>query len=157
VLRHRKWLNLLKNRSDRRRWAGHKSSKRVHDGEPILSFVDNTGLSRSQVVKYFVFRFESFLGLRCGQAHLRETSTNERIDDVHAGVHEISTVSRGDRQTVDDRSRRDEAILNRHSFPGCPKTRQQFRPFQSRVRIPGKTVETPDPRVEPAFQGGPPP
>jgi hypothetical protein len=28
-------------------------------------------------------------------------------------------------------SRRDEAILNRHGFPGCAKTRQQFRPFQA--------------------------
>ena len=87
--------------------------------------------------------------------HLRETSTNERIDDAHVGVDEISTISRGDRQTVDDRSRRDEAILDRHGFPGCAKTRQQFRPFQPRVRVPGKTVKTPGPRVEPAFQGGP--
>ena len=37
-------------------------------------------------------------------APLRETSTNEWIDDAHAGVHEISTISRGDRQTVEDRS-----------------------------------------------------
>ncbi len=54
-----------------------------------------------------------------------------------------------------DRSRRYEAILDRHGFSGCAKTRQQFRPFQPRVRVPGKAVETPDPRVEPAFQGGP--
>ena len=87
--------------------------------------------------------------------HLRETSINERIDDTHAGVHEIATILRGDRQTVDDRSRRDEAILDRHGFSGCAKTRQQFRPFQPRVRVPGKTVETPDTRVEPAFQGTP--
>ena len=82
-------------------------------------------------------------------------STNERIDHVHASVDEIGTVSRGDRQTVDGRSRRDEAILNRHAFPGCAQTRQQFRPFQARVCVPGQTVETLDPLVEPAFQGGP--
>ena len=87
--------------------------------------------------------------------HLRETSINERIDDTHAGVHEISTISRGDRQAVDGRRRCDEAILDRHSLPGCAKTRQQFRPYQARVRIPGETVETPDSRVEPAFQGSP--
>jgi len=91
----------------------------------------------------------------CGYPRLRETSANERIDDAHPSVHEISPVSRGDRQTVDDRRRRDEAILDRHGFSGCAKTRQQFRPFQARVRIPGQTVETPDPRVEPVFQGGP--
>ena len=84
-----------------------------------------------------------------------KTSTNEWIDDAHAGVLEISTISRDDRQTVDERRRRDEAILDRHGFPGRAKTRQQFRPFQPRVRVPGKTMETPDPRVEPAFQGGP--
>jgi len=131
-------------------------------------------------VKCFVFGFESSLGLRrCGRTmcgkygltgasgiecrfspnvlvrwpHLRDTSTDEWIDNTHAGVHEISTISRGDRQTVDDRSRRDEAILDRHGFSGCAKARQQFRPLQPRVRVPGKTVETPDPRVEPAFQG----
>ena len=27
-------LNLMENRPDRRRWAGHQSSKRVHEGEP---------------------------------------------------------------------------------------------------------------------------
>jgi hypothetical protein len=91
----------------------------------------------------------------CGQPHPRENSSSERIDDAHASVYEISTVSRDHRQTVDDRRRRDEAILDWHGFPGCAKPRQQFRPFQSRVRIPGQTVKTPDPRVEPAFQGGP--
>lgn len=53
-----------------------------------------------------------------------ETSNNERIDDAHAGVHEIRTVSRGDRQTVDGRRRRDEAILDRHGLPDSPKTSQ---------------------------------
>ena len=86
---------------------------------------------------------------------MRATSTNERIYDAHASIHEIRTVSRGDCQTVDGRRRRDKAVLDRHGFPPCAKTRQQFRPFQPRVRVPRKTVETPDPRVEPAFQGGP--
>ncbi len=85
----------------------------------------------------------------------RETSTNERIDNTHAGVDEISAISRGNRQTVDERRRRDETILNWHGFPGCAQTRQQFRPFQPRVGVPGKTVENPDPGVEPTFQGGP--
>jgi len=67
----------------------------------------------------------------------------------------MSSASRGDRQTVDDRRRRDEAILDRHGLPGCAKTRQQFRPFQARVRVPRQTVETPDTRVELAFQSGP--
>jgi hypothetical protein len=59
-----------------------------------------------------------------------------------------------DRQTVDSRSRRYEVILDWHGFPGCAKLRQQFRSFQSRVRVPGQTVEMAA-RVEPAFQGGP--
>jgi len=85
----------------------------------------------------------------------RETSTAEWVDDAHASVHEISTISRGNRQTVHEGRRRDEAILDWHGFPGCAKTRQQFRPFQPRVRVPGKAVEKPNSRVEPAFQGGP--
>ena len=72
--------------------------------------------------------------------HLRETSTNEWIDDTHASVDEISTISRGNRQTVDEGRRRDEAILDWHGFPRGAKTRQQFRPFQPRVRVPGKTM-----------------
>lgn len=98
-----------------------------------------------------------------GQPHLRKISTNEMcfqllhpwIDDSHASIQEIATVSRGDRQAMDDCRRRNEAIFDRHGFPGCAKTRQQFRPFQARVRVPGQTVETPGPLVEPAFQGGP--
>jgi len=100
-----------------------------------------------------------FMGLyfevRAFRPHLHWTSTNEWIDDTHAGVHEISTIARGNRQTVDERRRRDEAILDWHGFPGCAKTRQQFRPFQPGLRVPGKTVENPDPRVEPTFQGSP--
>jgi hypothetical protein len=30
----RRWLNLLESGYNRRRWIGHQSSKRVHDGEP---------------------------------------------------------------------------------------------------------------------------
>ena len=73
---------------------------------------------------------------RRGTNTLRETSTNERIDDAHAGVQEIGAISRGDRQTVDGRRRNDEAVLDRHGFPGCPKTRQQFRPFPARFCLP---------------------
>jgi hypothetical protein len=40
-----KRLNLLQNRADRRRRAGRKSSKRVHDGEPPSSLAENTRLS----------------------------------------------------------------------------------------------------------------
>lgn len=44
--------------------------------------------------------------------------------------HEISTISRGNRQTMDERRCRDETILDWHGFPGCAKTRQQFRHFR---------------------------
>ena len=48
----RRWLNLLESGYNRRRWIGHQSSKRVHDGEPdfnsqssryLIDFI--TGLS----------------------------------------------------------------------------------------------------------------
>ena len=49
----------------------------------------------------------------------------------------------------------DQTILDWHSFPRFSlKARQQFRPYQASVRIPGKAVETPDPSIEPAFQCG---
>ena len=57
------------------------------------------------------------------------------MDDTHAGVQEISTISRGDSQTVDKRS-----------------GRQQFRPFKPGLRVPGETVEPSDTFIEPAFQ-----
>ena len=100
-------------------------------------------------------RVRNVSGLGSNLSFARETSTNEWIDNTHAGVNEISAISRGNRQTVDDRRRRDEAILNWHGFPGCAKTRQQFRPFQPGVRVPWKTMENPDSRVEPTFQDGP--
>ena len=40
--RTRKRLNLLKNRSDRWRRTCHQSSKRVHDGEPVLPSPNST-------------------------------------------------------------------------------------------------------------------
>jgi integrase len=58
-----------------------------------------------------------------------EDSTDEWIDDVHTGLREINAVSGSDRQTVDNRGRCDEAILDRHGFSGFSKARQQFRPF----------------------------
>src|SRR5271168_801033 len=83
------------------------------------------------------------------------TSTNKRIDDAHATVQKIRTVSRGNCQTVDGRRRSDEAVLDRHGFSRCLKTRQQFCPFQARGCVPSQTVEPSDSRVEPAFQGAP--
>ncbi len=47
------------------------------------------------------------------------------------------------------------AILDRHRLPGGAKTRQKFRPLQTRFRVPGQTVETPGSRIEPVFQGSP--
>jgi hypothetical protein len=47
--------------------------------------------------------------------------------------------------------------LDRHRLSGCAKTRRLCGPFQARVRIPGQTVQTPDSRVEPVFQGRLPP
>ncbi|MDQ2945163.1 MAG: hypothetical protein M3Y27_04350, partial [Acidobacteriota bacterium] len=79
---------------------------------------------------------------------------DKRIDNWYASVREISMISRGDRQAVDGSRCRNKAILDRHGFPGCAKTRQQFGPFQARVRVPGQAVETPHARIEPAFQGG---
>jgi hypothetical protein len=43
-------------------------------------------------------------------------STNEGIDDGYASVHQVRTVSRGNRETMDGRRGRDEAILDRHGF-----------------------------------------
>lgn len=56
---------------------------------------------------------------------------------------------------MDERRRRDEAIFDRHGFPGCTKVRQQFCPLQAGLGVPGQTLETPDPRVEPTFQRSP--
>jgi len=62
--------------------------------------------------------------------------THKRVDDAYAGIYEIGTVPRGDRELMNGRGRCDEAIFDRHRFPGGPKPRQQFRPFQTCVRIP---------------------
>ena len=74
---------------------------------------------------------------------------------MHAGVREIRTVSRGNRQAVEQCRRRDEAVLDWHGLTGCSKAGQQFRPPQARVRVPSQAVETAHPRVEPTLQGGP--
>ena len=42
---------------------------------------------------------------------LRETSPSERMDGAKAGVQEISTVSRSDRQTVEERRRHDCRVV----------------------------------------------
>ena len=79
-------------------------------------------------------------------------STSEGIDNLHIGLREIDAVARSDGEAMNNRRRCDEAVFNRHTFAGFAKTRQQFRPFQSTVDIPGKTVETPGSCIEPAFQ-----
>src|ERR1017187_4111916 len=132
----------------------HSIRRRIKAQSPRRSLQGGVNPIRTQWEPRRRVRFRSESAW-CGWPHLRKTSTNEWIDDTHAGVHEIRTISRGNRQTVDERRRRDEAILDWHGFPGCAKTRQQFRPFQPRVRVPGKTVQNPYPRVEPTFQGGP--
>src|SRR5215472_7395484 len=60
----------------------------------------------------------------------------------------------GNSQTVDQRRRCYKTIFDRHGLAGCAKTSQQLRPSQSSVRSPIQTRQTPDARVEPAFQGG---
>jgi hypothetical protein len=79
-------------------------------------------------------------------------STGEWINDSNTGIREIITVSGCDRKIVNDGRRRDEAIFDRHGLSVRAKARQQFRPFQTRVPIPGQTTETRNPSAEPAFQ-----
>jgi hypothetical protein len=67
-------------------------------------------------------------------------STGEWINDSHAGIYEIGTASVSNCQTMDESGGRDEAILNRHCFSGPSKTRQQLRPFKTRVCVPGQMV-----------------
>ncbi len=86
------------------------------------------------------------------RASASENSASKRVDDAHTGVDEISTISSGDRQIVNHSRRRDEAVLDRHRLPGSTKMCQQFCPFQPRVGVPGKTMESSDSRVEPAFE-----
>ncbi len=47
-----------------------------------------------------------------------KTSIQERTDDAHARVYEIGAVSGRERQAVGDRCCRDEAVFDRHGFPG---------------------------------------
>lgn len=82
-------------------------------------------------------------------------STDKRVDDAYAGIHEIGTVARGDRELMNGRCSRDEAVFDRHRLPGFPKPRQQFSPFKTCVRIPRQAVETPNSCIEPAFQRSP--
>jgi len=82
-------------------------------------------------------------------------STDKRVDNTYAGVHEIGTIPRGDRELMNGCGGRDEAIFDRHGFPGFPKPRKQLRPFQSCARVPRQAVETPNSCVEPAFQCSP--
>ena len=82
-------------------------------------------------------------------------STCKWVDDANSGIREIGTVSSSNREPMDGRGRRDEAIFDRHGLPGYPKPREQFRPFQSCVRVPRQAVETPNSFLKPAFQGSP--
>jgi len=50
--------------------------------------------------------------------------THKRIDDAYASIHEIGTVPRGDREVMNGCGCRDEAIFDRHGFPGSPQPRQ---------------------------------
>lgn len=75
----------------------------------------------------------------------RSDSISERINDPHTSVHEISTISRSDNQTVDKSSCRNQAVLYRHSLPVGAKVGQEFHPSQPHIRVPLKTMQTPPP------------
>lgn len=56
---------------------------------------------------------------------------------------------------MNGRGGRDEAVFDRHGFPGSPKPSEQFRPFKTCIRVPRQALETPNSCLKPAFEGSP--
>jgi hypothetical protein len=75
-----------------------------------------------------------------------------RIDDYHTGSIEIASVKGHNRQIVRQRSRGDEAVLDRHRAPFRAKSREQLGPAQSRRGLPWNAVQPLYPVLEPALK-----
>ena len=82
--RSHKLLNLLEEHSHLRRRADRKSSKCVHDGEPVFRSMKTLGFRTALIAKSFAIRFESCLGLVARQLLSVATSTTCR---QHANVN----------------------------------------------------------------------
>ena len=76
----------------------------------------------------------------------------EGIENSRARLHEISLVSRNDRQIMNQGGGRDQTILDRHGSPGGTKLGQELGPAQARGSLPLQTMNFLDSLREPAFQ-----
>src|SRR6516165_5853861 len=80
--------------------------------------------------------------------------TRKGIDDLDARGLEILAVACGNDETMDQRRRRNQAVLDGHGAAGHPKASKQRRPSQARFRLPGQTLEPLNTRCKPSFEPG---
>ena len=79
----------------------------------------------------------------------------EGIEHSDTGAFEVRAIASHDDEAVPEGGRRNEAVLDGHGSTRLLQSRQQLRPFQPRVGLPWKAMETLSSGVEPTFERHP--
>src|SRR5437899_11134843 len=79
------------------------------------------------------------------------TISSERVNDLDAGFLEIARIPRGNGQAINERSRGDQTVLERHRVSGSAESCQQLRPADAGSGLDGETDEVHNARVKPTL------
>src|SRR5438034_6810536 len=78
--------------------------------------------------------------------------SSERVNDLDAGFFEIARIPRGNGQTMNERSRGDQTVLERHRLTGSAESRQQLRPADAGSGLDGETDEVHNALIKPTLE-----
>ena len=70
------------------------------------------------------------------------TISSEWVNDLDAGFLEIARIPRGNGQAINERSRGDQTVLERHRVSGSAESCQQLRPADAGSGLDGETDGT---------------
>ncbi len=80
------------------------------------------------------------------------TISSEWVNDLDAGFLEIARIPRGNGQAINERSRGDQTVLERHRVSGSAESCQQLRPADAGSGLDGETDEVHNALVKPTLE-----
>src|SRR5213596_860732 len=80
------------------------------------------------------------------------TISSEWVNDLDAGFLEITRIPRGNGQAINERSRGDQTVLERHRVSGSAESCQQLRPADAGSGLDGETDEVHNALIKPTLE-----
>src|SRR5437762_6510769 len=80
------------------------------------------------------------------------TISSERVNDLDTGFFEIARIPRGNGQAMNERSRGDQTVLERHRVTGSAESCQQLRPADAASGLAGETDAVHNAPVQPTLE-----